>query len=61
MVDDGLRVAHVLRGGVLLQAAAARLNVSIDELSTEPSMVVHTATQKKIAYGDQNLTPYEGM
>jgi len=37
---------------LLLQAAAARLNVSIDELSTEPSMVVHTATQKKIAYGD---------
>ncbi|MBK8837381.1 MAG: xanthine dehydrogenase family protein molybdopterin-binding subunit [Hyphomonadaceae bacterium] len=37
---------------LLLQAAAALLNVSIDELSTEPSMVVHTATQKKIAYGD---------
>jgi hypothetical protein len=40
------------RANLLLQAAAARLNVSIDELSTEPSMVVHTATQKKIAYGD---------
>ncbi|HOY79553.1 MAG TPA: molybdopterin-dependent oxidoreductase, partial [Hyphomonadaceae bacterium] len=37
---------------MLMQAAAARLNVSIDELSTEPSMVVHTATNKKIAYGD---------
>ena len=37
---------------MLLQAAAARLNVSIDELSTEPSMVVHTATNKKIPYGD---------
>ncbi|HOZ29080.1 MAG TPA: molybdopterin-dependent oxidoreductase, partial [Hyphomonadaceae bacterium] len=37
---------------LLLQAAAARLAVSITELSTEPSMVVHTATGKKIAYGD---------
>ncbi|MDP3495399.1 MAG: molybdopterin-dependent oxidoreductase, partial [Hyphomonadaceae bacterium] len=37
---------------MLMQAAAARLAVSIDELSTEPSMVVHTATGKKIAYGD---------
>ncbi len=37
---------------MLMQAAAARLNVSIDELSTEPSMVVHTSTNKKIAYGD---------
>lgn len=37
---------------MLMQAAAARLAVSIDELSTEPSMVVHTATNKKIPYGD---------
>jgi isoquinoline 1-oxidoreductase beta subunit len=37
---------------MLLQAAAARLAVDISELSTEPSMVVHTATGKKISYGD---------
>ncbi len=37
---------------MLLQAAAARLAVNISELSTEPSMVVHTATGKKIPYGD---------
>jgi isoquinoline 1-oxidoreductase subunit beta len=37
---------------MLMQAAAARLNVSIDELTTEPSLVVHKATNKKIPYGD---------
>jgi isoquinoline 1-oxidoreductase beta subunit len=37
---------------MLMQAAAARLAVNISELSTEPSMVVHTATGKKIPYGD---------
>lgn len=37
---------------MLLQAAAARLAVDISELSTEPSMVVHTATGKKVSYGD---------
>lgn len=37
---------------MLLQAAAARLAVNISELSTEPSMVVHTTTGKKIPYGD---------
>jgi isoquinoline 1-oxidoreductase beta subunit len=37
---------------MLLQAAAARLAVPVTELSTEPSMVVHTATGKKIPYGD---------
>jgi isoquinoline 1-oxidoreductase beta subunit len=37
---------------LLLQAAAARLQVSVDELTTEPSLVVHKATNKKIPYGD---------
>jgi isoquinoline 1-oxidoreductase beta subunit len=37
---------------MLLQSAATRLNVNISELTTEPSMVVHKATNKKIAYGD---------
>ncbi|HEX5006458.1 MAG TPA: molybdopterin cofactor-binding domain-containing protein [Hyphomonadaceae bacterium] len=49
---------------MLLQAAAARLAVPVTELSTEPSMVVHTATGKKIPYGDlvadaAKLTPPE--
>jgi isoquinoline 1-oxidoreductase beta subunit len=37
---------------MLLQAAAARLAVPVSELTTEPSMVVHAATNKKIPYGD---------
>ncbi|HEY7798310.1 MAG TPA: molybdopterin cofactor-binding domain-containing protein [Hyphomonadaceae bacterium] len=37
---------------MLLQAAAARLAVPVSELTTEPSMVVHAATSKKIPYGD---------
>jgi isoquinoline 1-oxidoreductase subunit beta len=35
-----------------LQAAAARLAVPIEELTTEPSLVVHKASNKKIPYGD---------
>ena len=37
---------------MLMQAAAARLSVPIGELTTEPSMVVHAASNKKIPYGD---------
>ena len=37
---------------MLLAAAAARLAVPVSELTTEPSMVVHAATNKKIPYGD---------
>jgi isoquinoline 1-oxidoreductase beta subunit len=37
---------------MLMQAAAQRLAVDISELTTEPSMVVHKSTGKKIAYGD---------
>ncbi len=37
---------------MLLQAAAARLSVPIEELTTEPSLVVHAASNKKIPYGD---------
>lgn len=49
---DNHRQTGAAARNMLLQAAALRLNVSIDELSTEPSMVVHTATGKKIPYGD---------
>jgi isoquinoline 1-oxidoreductase beta subunit len=37
---------------MLLQAAAQRLAVDVSELTTEPSMVVHKSTGKKVAYGD---------
>jgi isoquinoline 1-oxidoreductase beta subunit len=49
---DNHRQTGAAARAMLLQAAATRLNVSVDELSTQPSMVVHTATGKKIAYGD---------
>jgi isoquinoline 1-oxidoreductase beta subunit len=37
---------------MLIQAAAQKLNVPASELSTGPSVVIHTATNKKISYGD---------
>jgi len=49
---DNHRQTGAAARAMLLQAAATRLNVSVDELSTQPSFVVHTATGKKIAYGD---------
>jgi isoquinoline 1-oxidoreductase subunit beta len=37
---------------VLLENAAKRLEVSIDELSTEPSVVVHAKTNRRLSYGE---------
>jgi isoquinoline 1-oxidoreductase beta subunit len=37
---------------MLIQAAAARLSKPVEEFTTEPSMVVHAASNTKIAYGD---------
>ena len=37
---------------MLIQAAAARLSKPVGEFTTEPSMVVHAASNTKIAYGD---------
>jgi isoquinoline 1-oxidoreductase beta subunit len=37
---------------MLIQAAAARLNKPVEEFTTEPSMVVHAASNTKISYGD---------
>jgi isoquinoline 1-oxidoreductase beta subunit len=37
---------------MLIQAAAQKLGVPASELSTGPSVVIHTATNKKISYGD---------
>ncbi len=49
---------------MLIQAAAARLNKPVEEFTTEPSMVVHAASNTKIPYGDlvadaAKLTPPE--
>jgi len=37
---------------MLMQAAAARLDVPVDELSTEPGRVVHAASGRSLDYGD---------
>ncbi len=37
---------------VLLDAAAARLNVPVSELSTEPSVVLHARTGQRLTYGE---------
>src|SRR5258707_560368 len=37
---------------VLLDAVAARWSVPVGELSTEPSVVVHAASGRRIRYGD---------
>jgi isoquinoline 1-oxidoreductase beta subunit len=37
---------------VLLDAAAARLNVPVAELTTEPSVVVHAKSGKRLSYGE---------
>ncbi|TJW39586.1 MAG: hypothetical protein E5X65_39670, partial [Mesorhizobium sp.] len=37
---------------MLLQAAAARLGLSISELSTEPGRVIHAASGRAIPYGE---------
>src|SRR5437588_12664693 len=47
-----LRVAGAQARRVLLDAVAARWNVPVAELSTEPSMVVHKASNRRIGYGE---------
>lgn len=37
---------------VLLDAAASRLNVPVSELTTEPSVVVHSRTGRRLTYGE---------
>ncbi len=37
---------------VLLDNAARKLGVSVDELTTEPSLVVHVKSGRKLSYGD---------
>jgi isoquinoline 1-oxidoreductase beta subunit len=47
-----LRIAGAQARRVLLDAVAARWNVHVDELSTEPSVVVHKASGRRISYGE---------
>jgi isoquinoline 1-oxidoreductase beta subunit len=47
-----LRVAGAQARRVLLDAAAAKWNVPVAELTTEPSMVVHAASGRKLSYGE---------
>ena len=47
-----LRIAGAQARRVLLDAAAAKWNVPVAELTTEPSMIVHTASNRKMSYGE---------
>jgi isoquinoline 1-oxidoreductase beta subunit len=49
---DTMRRLGALARAMLLQAAAARLNAPIGELTTEPGRVIHAATAQSVAYGD---------
>jgi isoquinoline 1-oxidoreductase beta subunit len=48
----GLRIAGAQARRVLLDAVAAKWNVPVAELSTEPSVVVHKASNRRIGYGE---------
>src|SRR3984893_10913521 len=47
-----MRIAGAQARRVLIDAVAARRRVSVSELSTEPSIVVHRATGRRISYGE---------
>ena len=47
-----LRLAGAQARRVLLDAVAAKWNVPVGELSTEPSVVVHKASGRRIGYGE---------
>jgi len=47
-----LRMAGAQTRRVLMQAAADRWNVPLNSLTTEPSMVVHSASGRKMGYGE---------
>jgi isoquinoline 1-oxidoreductase subunit beta len=48
----GLRLAGAQARRVLIDAAAARWNVPAAELTTEPSVVVHKASGRRLSYGE---------
>jgi isoquinoline 1-oxidoreductase subunit beta len=47
-----LRIAGAQARRVLLDNAAAQWNVPVDELTTEPSVVVHEKSGRRMSYGD---------
>src|SRR6266550_7986815 len=47
-----LRIAGAQARRVLLDAVAAKWNVPVGELTTEPSVVVHKASNRRISYGE---------
>jgi isoquinoline 1-oxidoreductase beta subunit len=47
-----LRIAGAQARRVLLDAVAAKWNVPVSELSTEPSVVVHKASNRRMTYGE---------
>jgi isoquinoline 1-oxidoreductase subunit beta len=47
-----LRIAGAQARRVLLNAAAAKWNVPVGELSTEPSVVVHKDSNRRMSYGE---------
>src|SRR5579871_6473894 len=47
-----LRIAGAQARRVLLDAVAAKWNVPVADLTTEPSVVVHKASNRRIAYGE---------
>jgi isoquinoline 1-oxidoreductase beta subunit len=47
-----LRTAGAQARRVLLDAAAAKWNVPVEELTTEPSTVVHAASNRRMSYGE---------
>jgi isoquinoline 1-oxidoreductase beta subunit len=49
---DNLRLFGAQARRVLLENAAKKLNVSVDELTTEPSVVVHSKSGRKLTYGE---------
>ena len=48
----GLRIAGAQARRVLLDAVAAKWSVPVGELTTEPSVVVHKASSRRIGYGE---------
>src|SRR5690348_17398409 len=49
---DNLRLFGAQARRVLLDNAARSLGVAVDELTTEPSVVVHGKTGRKLSYGE---------
>jgi isoquinoline 1-oxidoreductase subunit beta len=50
---DNLRLFGAQTRRVLLDSAAKKLVVPVEELSTEPSVVVHSKSDRKLTYGEQ--------